>query len=1820
MVAPGARKPKVKLDAVGLEAQRVHLEALALVEEQFRDFDVVWAKVHGFPWWPAILFHSWDAVRNAGIQADAKLMVSLVVPGPEQVPVLDAATGEETGAFRTKRHCLVMFLDKFNFSVVEMDQRSVGAFTTHYNLHVSAIMDKKHSKKTDFRRSLVKANEVLHMVREEGSELGVDWEDLVLLDKPTAAEKKRRVETSSGDDEASLEDAWDDQEEAFDIAEMESEADGDGDDGAYEEVVTSKGSKRKPSAVATRDRSQKPATSATADRKKRSASTKKAGKKADTMLKADTKASSSSSSGKRPTSQRVSVLETTEKDDDFDDTTLVLASTKARRKAPAKENRSKARKASRKEGLNAVDVAVVSPSPSPIDLTGIPDSDEKLPRARGKSTAQGNGSGKRLKPKKKKAGDDGPVAGTKKRKVRAKALVLEGDGASMNRVEPQNGHNEPISVSDGDKTDEEEGKRELVLTPLSSIWTTPVSADGSQDTTTQLAYRQDFVWDDAVFTDEHSIAEKEKASIEQKQAELAAAHAVPGRERALGKRQQRSVQQSQIRQNMMMGNLDPHTMVQCTAYRSKEQAENPNSRSRGSPNLDPPFRVVVHPDAVFVSDLHAHLATCEIIGFLGGKWDEASKTLYIQAAFPCRSLVIDGDDGSTDVEMDPGSEIELRGIIENAQLEVVGWYHSHPAFAPDPSVRDIENQASYQQLFQRTSVSKGADGKAEMSEPFVGLIVGTYDTRRDSPVGLFRYFHVRSEKVSGGARREIYMPYEFIPARRHFRRVLADEERQSMRLWPMYPSVFQHFALSQSLVKAPLPATDIQRSSQARGGTPKASPTRVKAEAPVRKRRQSADAAGDKSVKKMKGKCGRKLHVKPTTPSEIDLTGEDGEAMEGEGHIAEAGAVGASVIDIAGGEPMDVSGAPDTTGPLSDVKLDVEMEPPAVAAVATTTSSAGNVTPEKMISDAGSTKMKSDGDAASTSQAPKQKDVEYIGSKSNDGGVMSLSTAFATVTNENAHTNGAEVAKKPIETAVHTNGSKEMSTGIGVVFSTVMTTGETPGRLLKATQPPVHIVEPEVLEVIADVVVSTALSGSSDAIKRKKTRKNPHPQTSTERRSSLGGDGNTVDGADSARSVEMQTRTKELELKRDSQTLDTSSRHKTRKPVKQQGGARPELTANSTTANSVTVTSSTPAARSGDSSFASVGSGGSSGRRRNRKPRKTTKNNNRSSSPVEAGPSPGRSPSPPVPPTQTSGGFWGDVFQMAGPLVSQKESRSGQEITTSSEGVDDPKTGNLPAEDLKYIIVKDKDVPVAASSEHGAGSLAKDTAGTKETPASPQNDGNADKEEERGQGVVSVNKEVRNLVVALVDTVVAKCVPRVAAMSSGERKQRVLSQAGHVETAPPASQEAAKQTEKASVLKREVADGEVKCIIEDTRVSQKVKPSAQGSAALPRASPATISVSKMKHEAPRSLQPSESMPPVEEAANMEIVAEELRSEAAPAANLGQTSGSTSEVNSSDVATASQKKETPAIPQEAVKRMAGVLPVSKHEVVKGEMKRSSADTALPQGGNPPVQRGEAVLCAATPSPSLALTMKREALVAFKAPSSDLPVNGAVKKEQAKPLPAAKVASDQLVKKESNESIITKDEAMTVPISPQLFGSNGECEDIQTSLRKMARHLGELKTTQAEKLNLKAIFTLSGQATSNDATANAAPPSKAPPAVPEPTSEQEETISWQEQQKTHLQALRTKYGAGAEGCAEQVITLVDYYRDFERRTNLGEMWKARTNKLEKIEASLSEYVQYVSVPVVLRQAFIKDVIAYLRISWATKTERRRRTRVDEHDVDD
>ena len=66
----------------------------------------------------------------------------------------------------------------------------------------------------------------------------------------------------------------------------------------------------------------------------------------------------------------------------------------------------------------------------------------------------------------------------------------------------------------------------------------------------------------------------------------------------------------------------------------------------------------------------------------------------VSKAIPCRSLST-----GLQCEMDPVSQTQASEELALRGLAVVGWYHSHPTFAPIPSVRDIETQAKFQVWF-----------------------------------------------------------------------------------------------------------------------------------------------------------------------------------------------------------------------------------------------------------------------------------------------------------------------------------------------------------------------------------------------------------------------------------------------------------------------------------------------------------------------------------------------------------------------------------------------------------------------------------------------------------------------------------------------------------------------------------------------------------------------------------------------------------------------------------------------------------------------------------------------------------------------------------------------------------------------------------------------------------------------------------------------------------------------------------------------------------------------------------------------------------------
>jgi proteasome lid subunit RPN8/RPN11 len=194
-------------------------------------------------------------------------------------------------------------------------------------------------------------------------------------------------------------------------------------------------------------------------------------------------------------------------------------------------------------------------------------------------------------------------------------------------------------------------------------------------------------------------------------------------------------------QKLVRSDLDPHYLVEPHQYGVEGDLVEGKKQ---------PFTIVAHPQVWLVTDVHSHMCNAEVIGLLAGQWDPDLRCMYVQSAFPCSSTERPDDDGSTDVELDPTSEFTVRETILRLGLQVVGWYHSHPRFRPDPSITDIFNQAQYQSIFRDEKTG---------DEPFVGLIVSTYDKSLPTYDALHQWFHVVPYTYENSRmKRELHVP------------------------------------------------------------------------------------------------------------------------------------------------------------------------------------------------------------------------------------------------------------------------------------------------------------------------------------------------------------------------------------------------------------------------------------------------------------------------------------------------------------------------------------------------------------------------------------------------------------------------------------------------------------------------------------------------------------------------------------------------------------------------------------------------------------------------------------------------------------------------------------------------------------------------------------------------------------------------------------------------------------------------------------------------------------------------------------------------------
>uniref|UniRef100_A0A3Q3VPT6 Myb-like, SWIRM and MPN domain-containing protein 1 n=1 Tax=Mola mola TaxID=94237 RepID=A0A3Q3VPT6_MOLML len=154
-----------------------------------------------------------------------------------------------------------------------------------------------------------------------------------------------------------------------------------------------------------------------------------------------------------------------------------------------------------------------------------------------------------------------------------------------------------------------------------------------------------------------------------------------------------------------------------------------------------PFQVIVCAETLLIMDMHAHVSRGEVIGLLGGTFSEEEKVLKICAAEPCNSVST-----GLQCEMDPVSQTQACDLLSSLGFSVVGWYHSHPSFHPNPSVRDINTQDQFQSYFSRGGA------------PFIGMIVSPYDPANHSPHSQTTCLLVKESQDASGSHK---LPYRF---------------------------------------------------------------------------------------------------------------------------------------------------------------------------------------------------------------------------------------------------------------------------------------------------------------------------------------------------------------------------------------------------------------------------------------------------------------------------------------------------------------------------------------------------------------------------------------------------------------------------------------------------------------------------------------------------------------------------------------------------------------------------------------------------------------------------------------------------------------------------------------------------------------------------------------------------------------------------------------------------------------------------------------------------------------------------------------------------
>ena len=100
----------------------------------------------------------------------------------------------------------------------------------------------------------------------------------------------------------------------------------------------------------------------------------------------------------------------------------------------------------------------------------------------------------------------------------------------------------------------------------------------------------------------------------------------------------------------------------------------------------------MHLTTLLLMDFHAHTSLTEVMGLVAGSWNPNKNVLNISHYEPCRNIA----SSATHCDMCPISQSKAADSIHKRGLDVLGWFHSHPTFAPEPSQQDLDTQQDFQ--------------------------------------------------------------------------------------------------------------------------------------------------------------------------------------------------------------------------------------------------------------------------------------------------------------------------------------------------------------------------------------------------------------------------------------------------------------------------------------------------------------------------------------------------------------------------------------------------------------------------------------------------------------------------------------------------------------------------------------------------------------------------------------------------------------------------------------------------------------------------------------------------------------------------------------------------------------------------------------------------------------------------------------------------------------------------------------------------------------------------------------------------------------------